>query len=322
MIPIIFKLLTGRLRNIVILNSGYSFLILILYRGRFDESNTLLISSDTMPYYISDKFSNCIRIRKLPSAKIQKMFYFLKYKIKYFILKSVIKLKSRKIDFYGCDHYFFSDLLSSSNYTLIEDGLINYQISSNKINFFYRLFIKKPFGLNEKCKRIILTGAKKIPKIIFNKVEILDIYNSSFIKDIDEYFKIDRLYIEHSIKNWILIPQGFDEFCWCSEDEKINLYKTLLKKEGFNENDRLYIKPHPREFTNYEKYFPDATILKYDIPLEIYSLKDINFNYALTIYSTAIFNINAKCKIFTGTNDIGFLKEKNIKFGRKVFYDR
>jgi len=321
---IIKKVLQNKINNIIVVNSAYSFLILLLHKGRFNVKDTLLISSSTLPKYITEHFPYYLKVEKLPKSKLRKVLFFLWYKIKYFLLKVSLKLKSKNINFYGCDHYFFSDLLTVGKYTLIEDGLINYSFDKIKMNPLYKIFIQSPYGISVQCKEIILTGIDKIPNNIKDKVKIFSIEKSKYLKDIDFYFKINIFdNNENNINSWVLITQGFDEFNWCDEKEKIKLYKTILKEENFNfSQDRLYIKPHPRETTDYKSYFPNAIILQHDIPLEIYRIKEVVFDCAITIYSTAIFNINAKRKIFKGTLNIDCLISNKIHFERKEIYEK
>ena len=100
-------------------------------------------------------------------------------------------------------------------------------------------------------------------------------------------------------KKEILFTQPLSEDRIMTENEKINLYTKIIKK--YNQ-ETLIIKTHPREKTNYRKIFPYILILDDIFPSEFFTLFNINFDRAITLFSTAVLNLkNVKEIDFYGT---------------------
>ena len=112
-----------------------------------------------------------------------------------------------------------------------------------------------------------------------------------FIKSV---FYADKLSV-NQIKS-ILITQPLSEDCTLTENEKIELYKKIM---GGKE---MAIKPHPRETTDYSAYFPNYTLIKAKVPLELLLLMGMNAEEAYTVFSTSIFDFPDNVeKHFVGT---------------------
>lgn len=115
----------------------------------------------------------------------------------------------------------------------------------------------------------------------------------------------------------MLITQPLSEDKVVTEREKIEIYQEILEKE---KNKIIYIKPHPRERTNYLKVFSkyDVRILEKDFPLELLSFLEIKFSKATTLFSTAVFSFKDKYEIeFIGTEKYEKLYER---FGKIEIY--
>lgn len=233
------------------------------------------------------------------------------------IKKKLKYLKNIKIEkIYG--ETKISQILSSKiDLYQLEDGLGNYTILKNKrikfkINFFINLifFFHKSFpyygGIDKRIKKIYLTGLAPIPKEIAYKVELInlkELWSKKTLEeqsDILEIFSFD-LNIKEKIKgkDIILFTQPLSEDNIITEEEKIEIYSKIIKKYP---KDRLIIKIHPREKTNYKDIFKEYLVLDNPFPFEILNLLDVKFNKAITLFSTAALGLGIEVKVdFYGT---------------------
>lgn len=90
-------------------------------------------------------------------------------------------------------------------------------------------------------------------------------------------------------KSVILITQPLSEDNIISEEEKITLYKSILKNYDLNS---VVIKPHPREKTDWSSIFPNTPIIPQQVPAELLSMM-IKPQKVCTFYSTAAFSLCA-----------------------------
>ena len=95
--------------------------------------------------------------------------------------------------------------------------------------------------------------------------------------------------------------------------------KKIIKKYS---KEKLVIKNHPQEKTNYKKEFSDIMVLEKKFPSELLSLLGLNLKRVVTINSTAIsiFLKKAKIdfygskvhpKIFSSLGDDSFYMKRN-----------
>lgn len=295
--------------NIVLVDSIYSLLIFLLYSG--DDKDNLYIVSTRIDkkilsklkgdkiiynhdYSVKTYFENCV-IKKI--LRVIHLKLYIRYKV-----PSLSKFKYKKI--YAQDITYFSKvLLKNYKYTLIEDGYGNYEdimYNENKNQLIKRILFRsiKGWGLSNNCEKIILTGIGKVPSIIKNKVELIDLKELWKKDNIKE--NILRIYnLNHDLiskireRNTILITQPFSELRIISEEDKINIYKNCVP----DQYDDLVIKTHPDEITNYEKYFEGALIINQAFPFEILDLLEIKFKKIITLFSTAALSLKTDSKL-------------------------
>ncbi|RKF02810.1 glycosyl transferase family 52 [Tenacibaculum lutimaris] len=308
MIKLINKILKNKIKTVLVAVTPYHFLVYIAACGEIDYNSTLLITTDSISEEIMKKFSNKLIVSKLSSNMFLKLFEYLIYKLKYFSIRLVLIIKNKNINFYGVDHIFLADFLTVNKYSLIEDGLVNYVFRQKNNNSFYKLIIKDPYGVNSKCKKIFLTGVDKIPDIIKDKVELVLITNSNYKVQLLDFFRIKPIKLNK--KNVLLITQPLSEDNLCSEDEKVGLYKRVVDSLDVDTTVQIFIKPHPREKTDYKSFFEAAEIIDKNIPMEVYAIGGVFFNSAITLFSTAVYHINAKEKVFLGTFGVDFLEKR------------
>ena len=162
-----------------------------------------------------------------------------------------------------------------------------------------------PYGYSKKIKKIYLTGLAQIPEEIKNKVEIIDLKKLWKLKTREEQQEIleifgfnNNLIKELKEKNIILFTQPLSEDGILNEQEKIELYSKIILKYP---KEKLIIKTHPREKTNYSKIFNEIYILEQNFPAEIFKLLEISFKKGVTLFSTAVLTNNCKEIDFYGT---------------------
>ena len=315
-----------KIKNFFYVETLYSLFICLLLENDLDKNF----------YFFSSKFNESVRnnlknkivIRELRSIRI---IDYIANAIFYRVIKLFFYYKSKNKNFYIHDagkyaQYFFNNF--KSKFILVEDGTLNYNsytISKEKeklkrkINFSKKLKrrfvygIEKIYpvlGVSEKIEKIFLTGILPIPDIIKPKVEIINIedrwekMSEEKKRQILSIFNIaldDLKKLENIDSKILLLTQPLSEDGIISEEEKINIYREILKERDIKE---IFIKEHPREKTNYINEFRDikVNIIKKDFPVEILLLLNIKFDKVITIFSTAALNFKEKSEIeFIGT---------------------
>lgn len=326
-------------------NSVYSLFVYLLLEKEH-INNTFYFFEEDISQNFQKYFKNYVFLYKIRRKNCNLFIYYFKLYKKYRRIEKILNRNN-----FLNKNIFLQDHLENSSYFLermencflLEDGLANYDINKlNKENqllerikinkIFKEKIIKKinkkykSFGLSNKVKKIYLTGIAEIPEIIKDKVEIINLkekWEQLSLEEQEEILKIFNLKNSDLIK-WqklknkvLLITQPLSEDGIITEKEKIEIYKEVIEK---NKLENIMIKPHPREKTNYKKFFPDVELIEGKFPLEILMLLGINFKEVITIFSTAALNFKGITNInFIGTEDNIHLKEK-IGEIKKVYY--
>lgn len=225
-------------------------------------------------------------------------------------LKFKIQLLFKNIKIYGNDHLFYSPLYCSE-FILLEDGVANYMESN--FSFKEKIYVlilnfklHKKFGFSNKIKKIYLRDSKKILDDRIKKLQIInlkELWNKKTLEEQNEILDIFSfdLNIKEKIKgrDIILFTQPLSEDNIITEEEKLKIYSEIIKKYP---KDRLVIKTHPREKTNYKDIFNEYLVLDNPFPFEILNLLDVKFNKAITLFSTAALGLGDEVEVdFYGT---------------------
>lgn len=240
--------------------------------------------------------------------------------------KVLIMIKIKKIEeLYIQDHIMYGQLflnIFKGPIYLLEDGLRNYntkildaenkRIEMNILNNYkaklkYPFRLKKKFykemGLSDRVNKIFLTGLDRVPGVIQEKTTIVNIEKlwedlpGQRKERIKEIFNIDVKkfkIIEQEDKNIILFTQPLSEDGILDEHEKIEIYSNIIKNYDIA---KLVIKMHPREKTDYRKYFKDVVVMDEKIPMELLSIMGIEFKKYVTIFSTAALTKNKNIEV-------------------------
>ncbi|WP_241762010.1 glycosyltransferase family 52 [Mannheimia granulomatis] len=248
---------------------------------------------------------NYIRVRKSRN-KLELIWNAFYYLIRFHFLCFKLGINGKKLEVYGADHItgakFF---LKRYNFILIEDGTINYSLNAYVRSIKNRLFSIPSYGVHKNVSKIYLTKSDNIPSCIKDKVEVIDIkelWNKKHDNEKVDILRMLNVNIDSILKlkgkSYILYTQPLSEDGVISEEEKIKLYENILQSYDLS---RLVIKPHPREKTSYEDIFKGAYTFRDNIPAEILSLLDIEFEKAITVFSTAVLQHSKENIVFYGT---------------------
>lgn len=297
--------------RIIFENTFYSLLLYILIDKKWKE-RVYILDKNLINKFNSLHFKNFLffqvhHIKKNP-------FIFYCQKIKFLFLFFKLGLYSRKdIELYG-DINMINNFLLNQSFYMLEDGNATYKIKERNSSFFSKL--KKLIKLeniffdgsqtSKFVKKIYMTGLAPIPEEIKDKVEIINIkelWNKKTEeekREILDVFNFDKNILSTiKDKKTILFTQPISEDNFVREEEKIDLYKKVLKNYDLKD---LIIKTHPREKTDYRKYFSEALILDNVFPSEFFMLFDVKFDKAITLFSTAVLNLKDVKEIdFYGT---------------------
>lgn len=179
---------------------------------------------------------------------------------------------------------------------LFEHGNGNYLVGAYPNYAFIKklLGVTPGYGRSKYIKSIYLQYPDKAPDDIKNKTLKLDIYSifesltDEQKKDIFDIFNIPKTISENGI---IILTQPLSEDGFMSEKKKINIYMNVINS---NRGRKIYLKPHPREKTDYSllSKFCSIEILPKSFPIEIFNLTNIRFDTAISICSGSAYNFN------------------------------
>ena len=297
-------------KRLLILETIYSLFIYFLISSKKEiKETTFLVNSIFYENNIElvKKLEEVILFNhknkdRLPFFK--RIFYFWKIKLE---IRGMNIEKYKKI--YGLDHTLIGNYCIRRNFILLEDGSFNYNLKKISIKNKIRNIIygrNLTLGQDKRIEKIYLTGLAPIPETIKNKVEIInlrELWNKKSEEEKKEILEIFCFSFEIIKKlkqrGEVLFTQPLSEDGILLENEKIEIYKKIIKNYDVN---GLIIKKHPREKTDYKKFFPNIEILNQAFPSEFFDILDIKLKKAITIFSTAVCTIGKDVEIdFYGT---------------------
>lgn len=192
-------------------------------------------------------------------------------------------------------------------YCAVEDGLDSLKYSyQSKQRFFGVKKVLASLGLifmpNGFSKYAVAVEVNDKTKGFTPKKKTVELSRKTLVdnlKDRDKKLIYDIFMGEYKIrsnktindKTVLLIVQAFYPGILDSIDKQVRLYRDLINEycKGFI----VYIKPHPLDRFEYDRYFNDCIILEKYFPLEALNFSDsLHFNRALTVCSTSIDAIN------------------------------
>lgn len=292
------------IKRVCVLDSMYTLLQYLL----LSEEDEILA---TYFFFRGGLSENVVSFFKNQSSRVCKFNYgFIRDVLFYYI---VIPFKypflfKRKFEYWGVDNLGYEKFIIRKNkFHLLEDGLLSYNeipYTWEKMRFIWlKKFLMGPLagprkyvGEENTCVCRHLTGLveSRIIKDNKTKIDSLDsLWKKSsgnkrnLINRIYNVAEVDFLNLKKCKR--ILFTQPLSEDGYISEDEKIQLYKRILTY--INTTDKIVVKPHPREKTDYLRFFDNIIVLDSKIPFELLSLNGLQFSEVYTIFSTCVFSI-------------------------------
>lgn len=261
------------LNQLFIANSVYAlFLYCLKFHKKIDETLFLLGPSCTFA-----NLNHALPIFSPPKPEQLPL-------VRSFIHQQVyLLLSGRKVPCYGNVETVFSDFfVNNFPFYPISDGL--------RDTVTFPEYLKTDFF--EKCYTVRYSGGLdlKHPRLEYLNIQALwDRLSLSEKKRMNYIFCVEDSFFDVlKYKKQVLITQPLSEDNICSEADKIEIYKQMLSNYQLQD---VVLKPHPREWTDWRKIFPEVTVLPKHIPAEMLSLLVPDLNKAITFFSTATFNM-------------------------------
>lgn len=231
------------------------------------------------------------------------------------------KIERGEAKLYGMDNLELGRrVLYKEKINVIEEGTLNYmpykaapsgmkEKIQDIISLLYGLGERKVLmGYGDRCEKIYLTSSlcEKIPQGLENKAEIINLqelwnkkseWEKNLIKEVFGFN--DSIFEKVKGNSVMLFTQPMSEDGILSEERKIEIYSQVIAKYP---NSSIIIKAHPREKTDYSKYFPECYVMKEKYPVELLSVMGIKLERVVTLFSTAVFGFGKDVAIdFYGT---------------------
>lgn len=183
---------------------------------------------------------------------------------------------------------------------VIEDGARNYVFKTSDFKHFKRKYILKTYvgdGLDDAVKEIQVQNPEALHTRIRHKGTKLELQRMQTSLSPEDNRRILNVFMKDLTielpdqQKFLLITQPVETKQF-SEDLKVQLYSDIL--EEYSKDYTVYIKPHPRELTNYkEKLGRNFVEIPRAFPLEMFDLmKNITFDEGLTLYSSSLKNLS------------------------------
>lgn len=223
----------------------------------------------------------------------------------------------------GMSSSYFISKYSDRLIRMLEDGTRNYITTVSGFKYFKRKYLLQTFigeGNDNEVKEIHVQHPENLHSRISHKGLKLDLKTMQRSLSPQDNERILKVFmgsykpVFNSSKKVILLTQPLSEDQFITEQDKLNLYASILKK--YSSDYELFIKPHPREKTDYAKSLglPISEIPR-AFPLEMFDLMNtINFDVGITVSSGSIKNVACILnKVILGVSHV-----PNVLPGKKI----
>lgn len=278
-------------------------------------------------YFLDESVNQSIK-NNLPTIHYQNYYpstffnkVFRKIKRLYQVLTRYIRypfLKHAKI--YAQDARFFSILIGSREYGLLEDGpdflsrvfskdsiwqkdieKRSHSLSGKIEKAIYGVPYVYKYGNNNQCKYIYSTKEINSPYLASRNIcvnSFQSLWNSSseekrqFILDVFNVTPED-IYIFKQ-KPIIYFSQPLDTDFHIDTNQYVTILEKILSQY---DHSQVLFKTHPRDTFNYEKYFPNIMFYRKPVNLQLLLLLGISFKKAVTTFSTAVYDLPEEIEV-------------------------
>lgn len=298
-------------KRLVYENTHYSLLLYLLYDKSWESRNYLLYGNRFDTQFIN-RFSKHVKNCNFESSS---RFCFRKSPVKYYLnrLKEIIRFRWVN-EVYGNVNTFHSPFKRIIR-NVVEDGLGTKVEINNHAKGIYPYKFKEVIKLRQPI-RYIGPNRYIVSKGLLDEhdhkldVEVIDINSAWDALDDSSKEKLISIFVGNNdlVKSavggsFLLLTQPFDNDGLMTESDKVKGYKSVISELQIDE-ESLFIKPHPRETSDYKSIFPKATIMDGNIPFEFFNFLNVKFENVITITSSSVFHINNGANvIFLGTSE-------------------
>ena len=189
-----------------------------------------------------------------------------------------------------------------NNYSrIIEDGTRNYFSKTSRFKLLKRKYLLRTYigdGFDNTIKEIQVQRPEQLDIRIRHKGTRLAFKEMQEKLSPEDNLKILNVFMTgHSLmtdsrKKLLIITQPLSEDDFITEDYKVTLYRQMI--DDYAEGHQVYLKPHPRELTDYKQCLHREFIeVSRAFPLEMLDLmKTITFDTGVTLFSSSLNNLD------------------------------
>ena len=299
-------------KNLVVEGSAYSLLLFFLVEQNIDNVIFLLNRAiplkicsnleelyDKKNVYVVEKMN--LKSDKSLKNKVKNIKEIVKFLI--YIIK-IFKGKKYLDKYYMKTGIFISYPFIRTSNNILEEG-------KNKPYYLDENWKNKLINNKKYIENIYLTKtSEKISNYKIREIDLLELWKRKSAIEKNKILKIfnyeEKMIKELKKKKTILLTQPLDKY-GIEEKEKMKIYMKLL--ENINEEE-IVIKSHPREESDYKKFFPNVMVIDGEIVIEILYLLGVEFENIITLFSSAALNIKGKNLYYYGTEKFEILEQK------------
>lgn len=294
----------------------YTLLQYLLLVGEEEIDRTYFFFVSTLPLSIRERLSRSHTFCFGHKYRFLKFFFW-----PYWLLIKRLRFRIwpflATAEIYGLDNTSISWLVMGGlPYVLLEDGFGTYSPPARKVerglpgivHKIERLILRPlsecPWGNSDFCRERILTHEPKAGSHLRLKpYRILDLQKAwNNASDAKRLFILSVFDVKPNLMNEfagidaVVFTQPFSEDYVISEAEKIDCYAKIVESLGLR-RERILLKIHPAERTDYASFIPGVSICRERIPAEILSFFLSDVKCVVTVSSTSVFSFIGKSQI-------------------------
>jgi hypothetical protein len=183
---------------------------------------------------------------------------------------------------------------------IIEDGTRNYFLKTSRFKLFKRKYILRTYigdGFDDPVKEIQVQRPEQLDPRVRHKGTRLPLKEMQDKLSAEDNLSVLNVFMKgHSLapdnrEKLLVITQPLSEDGFISERYKVSLYRQVI--DTYAAHYQVYLKPHPRELTNYKQQLEREFIeIPRAFPLEMLDLmKTITFDQGVTLFSSSLSNL-------------------------------
>lgn len=308
--------------RVVITGTAYNLLLNLLIIPDDELNRVLYITCDSIPYSIRKKLNNNKFIPNMHHiGKMRKLKYLLQYRLFAFVFCPDLIISR----IYAQDHLpYMPIIVGNRHYAFTEDGpnvfkvnekfsyVINawrhYESSGHNKSLKARILDPIQGGLfarNPLCDEIVISEATigYLPDYVKGKkvtvVNMAEEWGRSSLEKRNYILNIFSITSEDikmmASRHVVVFTQPFyEDGDVPTLEDHIEVYRKLMADYDLND---VIIKTHPRETTNYQRFFPEVCVFNKPVPFQLLDLLGLKFQEAATVCSTAVLSIPYSIKI-------------------------